>query len=297
MRTAAGRRFGAGALLLAGSLAAAACTTGSGSPRPTDPRQILVSAIGVTAALPTVRLHGELIADMGPAAGVARARVTGSADAAVDLVGRQLTMHATTSMPTGANNVQAAPQVSDIILTRTAVFNRDAQTGRWRKNATSGFAGGPTNAQLATMLANLMSNPAITFELGEAGPCSLGTCDHVVAHIDGATLAPALGPLLGVPLDSASSQSIPSFDVDVRVDQATSVISEVRTTISSGGATEQLFLSVSDPGGPIQIAPPPPALVDDFTNNFGQGIAPEPSIEIGQETAVPMESVDAQSAP
>jgi len=172
----------------------------------------------------------------------------------------------------GGNGGNAFAQQVDMIVTTTATFTRDSQTGRWQKipaGAGGGFAGGPTNVQVATMIANLLSNPAITYELLEASPCTLGTCDHVLAHIDGQTLAAALGPLLGVPMDAASAQMIPSFDVDVMVDQATSVVSELRTQISMQGSSERILITLSNPGQPVQIAPPPPALVDDIGVNFG----------------------------
>jgi hypothetical protein len=279
---------------LIGVMALAACGDGKGGPRPTDPRQILVNAIGATAALPTLRLHAEVLANVGGLVGPGNAAVTMGFDADVDLAARQFAGRSTTQMPQnlGGNGV-AQQQVSDIIVTTTATFNRDSQTGRWSKFPMAGgggFAGGPTNAQIATMVANLLSNPTITFELLDAASCTLGTCDHVLAHIDGQTLAAALGPLLGVPQDQVSQQQIPSFNVDVLVDQATSVVSELRTEISMQGTSARILVALTNPGQPVQIAPPPPALTDDFGANFGgdggQVIGPvESSIldEVGNE--------------
>jgi hypothetical protein len=264
------------AFMLIATVALVACGDGKGgSPRPTDPRQILVNAIGATAALPTLRLHAEIAANMGGLVGQGNAVMTVGLDADVDLATRQFAGRATTQVPQnlGVNGV-AGQQVSDVIVTTTATFNRNSQTGRWQKipaGIGGGFAGGPTNTQVATMIANLLSNPAITYELLEASACSLGTCDHVLAHIDGQTLAAAIGPLLGMPLDQATQSMIPSFNVDVLVDQATSVISELRTEISMAGSSERIFVSLSNPGQPVQIAPPPPALTDDFGANFGGG--------------------------
>ena len=135
----------------------------------------------------------------------------------------------------------------------------------------AGLGGGPTNTQIATMIANLLSNPSITYELLESSPCTLGTCDHVLAHIDGQTLAAALGPLLGVPMDQGSAQVIPSFNIDVLVDQASSVVSELRTEISMQGSSERILVTLSNPGQPVQIAAPPLALTDDFGADFGGG--------------------------
>jgi len=297
------------ASVLIGAVALAACGDGKGgTPRPTDPRQILVNAIGATAALPTLRLHAEVVANIGGLVGQGNGAVTMGFDADVDLATRQFAGRSTTQMPQnlGGNGV-AFQQVSDIIVTTTATFNRDSQTGRWQKfpmGMGGGLGGGPTNAQIATMIANLASNPSITFELLDAASCTLGTCDHVLAHIDGQTLAAGLGPLLGVPLDQASQQQIPSFNVDVLVDQATSVVSELRTEISMQGTSARILVSVSNPGQPVQIAPPPAALTDDFGANFqnigGGAIGPvETTIleEVGNELETEEPAFPEPSAP
>jgi hypothetical protein len=56
---------------------------------------------------------------------------------------------------------------------------------------------------------------------------------------------------------------IPAVDLDVRVDQATSVASEVRFEVSLLGSSTSVLLAISNPGEPFQIVPPAPALVDD----------------------------------
>jgi hypothetical protein len=304
------RRAALLAAVLIAALALAACGDGKGgTPRPTDPRQILVNAIGATAALPTLRLHAEVVANVGGLVGQGNDAMKMGIDADVDLATRQFAGRSTTQMPQnlGGNGV-AMQQVSDVIVTSTATFNRDSQTGRWQKfpmGMGGGFAGGPTNAQIATMIANLLSNPAITFDLLEASSCTLGTCDHVVAHIDGQALGAALGPLLGVPLDQATQQQIPSFNVDVMVDQASSVVSELRTEISMQGTSARVLVSVSNPGQPVQIAPPPAALTDDFGANFqnlggGQVVGPaESSIleQVGNELQTEEPAFPEPSAP
>lgn len=259
-------------LLLGALLAACGGGSGSGTPRPTDPRMILSNAITATAALPSVRLHAEVAANVGALVGrPGNAAMKATMDADVDLATRQFVGHVTSSMPGDlANGVPAQQQVSDAIVTQAASYNRDSRTGRWSKFP-SNFAGGPTNAQVATMITNLLSNPAMTFELQDAAPCSLGTCDHVVAHIDGPSLGAALGPLLGAPANAGIGMAIPNFDIDVLVDQVTSVISELRTGLSMGGTSEQILLTTSNPGQPVQIVPPPAALTDDFGANFGGG--------------------------
>ncbi len=277
-------------LALAGAVVLTACGGPAGPPRPTDPRQILLNAVSATASLPTLRLHGEVAANVGAIGGGGQANgvMTMALDADIDLATRQFVGRATMKLPQGQiANGGPANTVSDVIVTRTATFNRDSQTGRWSKFPTNGI-GGPTNVQVATMLSNLLSNPANTYDLREASACSLGTCDHVIAHIDGPSLAVALGGLLGAPLDTATQASIPNFDVDLLIDQATSVISEVRTQISMAGASEQILLQLSNPGQPVQILAPPAALTDDFGNNFGPGGGVAPG---ATPAPVPAESI------
>ena len=273
-----------GAVLIASALVLAACGS-AGTPRPTDPRKILIDAVGATAALPTLRLHGEIAANSGAIGGQANA-MTIALDANVDLATRQFAARATTQMP--QNLGVGVQQVSEVIMTTTASFNRDTRTGRWSKFPTGpggGLGGGPTNPQIAAMIASLLSNPSTTLELGEAAPCTLGTCDRVVAHIDGQTLGAALSQLLGVSIDASSGLTIPNFDIEVLVDQSSSVISEMRTQMSLAGTSMRILLTISNPGQPIQIAPPPAAITDDFGANFGGGgIGPAPT---------PVESVGA----
>jgi hypothetical protein len=281
---------GLGAVLIASTLVLAACS-GAGTPRPTDPRKILIDAVGATAALPTLRLHGEIAANTGAIGGQANA-MTIALDADVDLATRQFAARATTQMP--QNLGVGVQQVSEVIVTTTASFNRDTRTGRWSKfpiGPGGGLSGGPTNAQIATMITSLLSNPSTTFELGEAASCTLGTCDRVVAHIDGQTLGAALSQLLGVPIDASSGTTIPNFDIEVLVDQSTSVISELRTQISVSGTSARILLAINNPGQPIQIAPPPAAITDDLGANFGGGgigPAPTPAASLGSEIATPV---------
>lgn len=274
------------AVLIASTLVLAACS-GSGTPRPTDPRKILIDAVGATAALPTLRLHAEIAATTVAIAGQANAMTIGL-DADIDLATRQFAARTTTQVP--QNLGVGVQQVSELIVTTT--FNRDTRTGRWSKFPTGpggGLGGGPTNVQIATMIASLLSNPSTTFELGEAGSCTLGTCDRVVAHIDGQTLGAALSQLLGVPIDASNGVTIPNLDVQVLVDQSTSVISELRTQISITGTSARILMTISNPGQPIQIAPPPAAITDDFGLG-GPTIGPVPSFGSEIATPVPLEA-------
>jgi hypothetical protein len=285
------------ALVAAGALAlsvVAACGGGA-SPRPTDPRQILTDAIRTTASVPTLKLHAEVTSTFGGGFGAQGGQMTMALDADVDVASRQFAGRATTRMPVELTNGAApAVQVSDMIVTQAATFNRNGQNGRWMKMGSAGINGGPTNAEIATMITNLLSNPSVTLELAEAGPCSLGTCDHVIAHVDGAGISAALAPLLGVPVDAVMGQAIPTFDIDVLVDQATSVISELRTQLSMQGSGTALFLSISNPGQPVQIVAPPPALTDDLGAGFGGWVGD--GFGGGQVTTI-LETVGGEIAP
>ncbi|HEY3163581.1 MAG TPA: hypothetical protein VGJ71_04435 [Candidatus Limnocylindrales bacterium] len=275
------RRAAATALVATLALAACGSGPGGGTPRPTDPREILVQAIHATAVVKTLHLHADIGMTMG-GFGNGLDRMTASMDADVDLVTRQFAGRSTSQMPGALGNAQIpARQTSDVIVTRTATFSRNGDTGRWTKMPGGGIPEQPTNTEIATMIANLLSNPAVTFEKADSGSCSLGTCDHVIAHIDGQTLGAALAPLVGMPLDDATSAMIPNFDVDVLVDQATSVISEIRTGYSAQGTTLQVLLQLSSLGEPVQINEPPAALVDDFSGFGPDGVGsdfltPEP---------------------
>jgi hypothetical protein len=283
-------------LLLASAVALAACGgPGQGTPRPTDPRQILVGAIGATASLPSARIHVEVGSTTG--GGVQPMQVSMAFDADVDLAMRQLVGRETLQFPgIGPQDGPQGPQTVDVIVTQTATFNRSGLNGRWSKVPIN-VLGGPTNVQVATMITNLLSNPSLTFELGEAAPCTLGTCDAVTAHIDGQSLGAALGPLLGVPLDAGMAASIPDFDIVVLVDQATSVISEMRTQITVQGSTTRLLLTVANAGQPVVVAPPPAALVDDIGNGLG-GFGPDPTTilgTVGSEVETPMPAFPEES--
>ena len=278
-----------GAVLIASTLGLAACS-GAGTPRPTDPRTILIDAVGATAALPTLRLHGEIAANSGAIGGQANA-MTIAFDADVDLATRQFAARTTTQMP--QNLGVGVQQVSELIVTTTATFNRDQRTGRWLKFPTGpggGLGGVPANVQIATMIQTLLSDPSTTLVLGEAGSCTLGTCDRVVAHIDRQTLGAALGQLFGMPVDASSATTIPNLEIEVLVGQSSSVISEMRTQISLAGTSARILLTIANPGQPIQIAPPPAAITDDLGANFGGGAigpAPTPAESVGGEIATP----------
>jgi hypothetical protein len=273
--------------VIAAAILVAACGD-SASPRPTDPRRILADAVTATAAVPTLRLHVEIASNTGGLANQANQQVTIAIDADVDLATRQFAGRSTIQMPQMVvGNGGPAQQVSDIIVTQGATFNRNAGTGRWVKIPADfggrGIGAGPTNAQIAATIANLVADPSMAVELGEAAACTLGTCDHVLARVDGRALGAALASLFGMRIHVATGTAIPSVDLDVLVDQVTSVISEVRTSITMDGSTTRILLTLSNPGQPVQIAAPPAALTDDL--GMGGVILPADGVPVA--TPVP----------
>ncbi|HEY8799657.1 MAG TPA: hypothetical protein VIM20_03600, partial [Candidatus Limnocylindrales bacterium] len=79
--------------------------------------------------------------------------------------------------------------------------------------------------------------------------------------------------------------ALPPIALDLLVDQATGVLSQVQFKTSVQGASVQLAAVLSNPDLVVQIVAPPPALVDDITvgGGFGggQGPVPTPAISMG----------------
>lgn len=256
------------AVILAAAILAGACGDPAGPARPTDPRAIVSDAVRATALLPSARVHAEMRISMGPGlgAGAGNGEMTMLVDADIDLVNRQLTGRSTWRAPAAFGG--GGDQVSEMIVTRAATFTREAN-GRWMKIPVEPGAAGPTNEQIVRAIETLVADPTVRLELVEPVACSLGTCDHVLVHVGGARLLDVLGPMLGMPRDFDGDQAIPDLELDVRVDQGTSLLSEIRYAMTIQGTSTQLLLAISNPGVPVQIVPPPPALTDDWGENFG----------------------------
>jgi hypothetical protein len=242
------------------ALLVAGCGAPAGSPRPTDPRQIAVEAVRATAGLSTLRLHLELTADMGRQSGA-------TLDADIDLANRQLAGRMTSSFraaPDGESGGVPPDQSLDVIITADALYSRTGGAARWTK-VTSIRLGEmePTNAALAAAIAELLADGRLTYQKLEAVDCTLGRCDHVVVHVDGAAAAEALSRLLGH--GEGGAGTLPSADIAIRVDQSSSVISELRTSIRTGDTLVQLLVTLTNPGAALRIVAPDPALVDDLT--------------------------------
>jgi hypothetical protein len=258
---------------------AAACTPAA-STRPTDPHLVVTDAVRATAALTSLRLHMEMVTTRDGSAFGEPGTSTDSTtlDADVDLAGRQLAGRATTqtSRPAG-QGVPGGPQTADVIVTNAATFIRQGGDARWTKVGNAGIPAEPTNVALAAALVGLLDDPRVTYDRADPVECTLGRCDHVIVHVDGAAAIAALSLLVGAPADA--SATFPDVDVDVRVSQATSVISELRLSFAVVGQSAQVLITLASPGDPVQIVAPAPALVDDNLGGVpgGGGIQPAPT--------------------
>jgi hypothetical protein len=294
MGFAAGKRGIAGPRLVGLAVVLAAILLGAcdggASARPTEPRELLATAIRTTAHLPSLRLHVEMVSDMGQLAqGMPNATMHLVYDFDVDLGGRQLAGKSTMQFPAGVPGGPVGPQVIELIVTRDASFQRqDPGGGRWTK-LSGGLGGGPTNAAIADALLGLLDDPANLLEVRGETSCSLGTCDDIAVRVDGGAMRRTLGPLL----DPTGGAPVPSFDGEVLVDQASSVISEVRLVLpNNGGMSQSIRLVVSNPGAPVVIAAPPADQVDDIDGGMfgGGGAVIEPQSSVPPDLLVPDES-------
>ena len=279
-----------GALPAACLVLTTGCTSNASGPLLTDPHEIVLKAIRSTAALSYVRVHAEIGVSMvafgGPgAAGDLRIGM----DADVDLAHRQLAGRMTTqgSAGFGAGAGGQPAQVQEFISLANASYQRSGGTGRWTKFSTGGIGAlaGPSNAQIAAMVEAFASDPGVKLDLGEAASCSLGTCYHLTATVDGNAAFKALMTAFGAPADANAGLALPPIALDLLVDQATGVLSQVQFQTSVQGASVQLAAVFSNPDLVVQIVAPPAALVDDLTVGpgfgGGQGPAPTPAISLG----------------
>ncbi len=276
----------------------AACGPATAPPRPTDPHLIVAEAVKATAAIPSLRLHLQLASSADGAAfgQTGTFQTTVAMDADVDLAGRQLAGRATSQFSATGMDLPgpAGPQTSDVIATDVAVFTRQGGAARWTKVGSSGLQTGPTNAAIASAIVGLLDDPRVTYDQADPAPCTLGTCDHVIVHLPAAALVAALSTLMSVPVDAIGAAGIPNLDLDVRVGQTSSVISEVRLSMTVGGQTVELLLTISNPGDPVQIVAPAPGLVDDTTGGFNGGTILE---TVGDEAQTPSPAEPIPSSP
>ena len=90
---------------------------------------------------------------------------------------------------------------------------------------------------------------------------------------------------------------VPDIDLDLRIDQASSVIAEVRTVIAVQGSSTELLLALSNPGAPVQITAPPPGLVDDMGLGGGQVTTILETVGPEIATPTPIGPAESESAP
>jgi hypothetical protein len=254
------RRSRAAIALVGVVLLVAGCSGPAAAPRPTDPMVIVREAIGRTASLPSVRFAGEVRMSMVDAA---TGEATFSVEADVNLATRELAGRQSTHYPPEfVGGGVGTDQVSEFVISRAGAFSKDAATGRWSNMGSMDLPASPTNGDVGLVVAGLVADPAVRLELVDAADCSLGRCDHVVAHVNGVGIGATIGRLMGIPPDAFLGVPLPDFDLHILVDQATSLISDLQVNVTMQGSQLQLRASFTRPGEPVAIAPPPAGLID-----------------------------------
>jgi hypothetical protein len=282
-------------LVAAAAALVGACTPAASPARPTDPRELLVRAVRATAALPTARLHAEMTTSMAvpnDVGGVPAGRNLDMAmaiDADVDLEHRALAGRQTSSFAGGAAGMFGAPNTTtEVIVAPGGLFLRQQGMAKWM-SAGGGPEGGPTNAAVAEAIVALLSDTRVDVVRRDDVACSLGTCDDVGVHVPKEVLAGAAGALFGGPDDptAAGAAGIPDLDLDVRIDQGSLVISEIRVEIAAAEATAKVLVVLSQPGEPVTIAAPPPGMVDDLSGGSVETILETVGDEVEPPTPMP----------
>jgi hypothetical protein len=251
------------------------CTPSGPATLLTDPHEIMARAVRSTAALSFIRVHAEMGVSMAAFGAGVGGDVQVTFDADVDLAHRVMAGRTVSQLPAGLGQGGNPQQIQEFISLQDAQFSRNGGAGRWTKFPTNGFGApaGPTNGQIATMVESLLSGPGVRLELGEAAACSLGTCYHVTTKVDGEAALKALAAALGQPAGNTGGVVIPDLVLDVMIDEATGVLSEVRFATAIQGTSVQLLATFSNPDIAVQIVAPLPALVDDITQGGGFGPA------------------------
>ena len=238
----------------------------------TDPREIMATAIRSTASLSYVRLHADLkVLRVAPAGAAPDLQM--SIDVDMDVTRRQRAGRVVTQMGGGpGGEAPEQPNLQEFITLVDASYSRAGGFGRWTKfmNDPNTRFEGPTGAGFAA-IETLLSKPGVTLELREAASCSLGTCYHVIATVDGELALEAIGSAIGQP--TGGNRALPPFAFDLLIVQATGLLSEVRFEATFEGSSNQLAAVFSNPNLVVQIVRPPPELVDveGFGNDGGFG--------------------------
>ena len=249
---------------LIAALALAACGDGArGTPRPTDPRQILVHAVSATAALPTLRLHAEIAATMARSSVGWRCQaMTMAFDADVDLATRQFAGRTTTADASATSAGNGIAQCQQVVR-RDRDHDGDLQprqpdrplakipigmaAARRRPDERPVRDGGHEPPVEPGRRPTSSSTP----RHARSGPATTSSPISTARPRGGARAADR-----AVPADQMRRPMIPDFDVDVLVDQATSVVSELRTEISMQGTSARILVSAqqSRSAGPDRAA-------------------------------------------
>jgi hypothetical protein len=290
LRTSARRRAATSIAVL--GLVVIGCTPTASTKLLTDPKEIAATSIRATTGLSFVRIHVDAAASMGGlVGGGAGGDAHFAVDADVDLARRQMAGRMTTQLPAafGVNGGQAN-QVQEFISLTNASYSRTGGAGRWTKFSIGGVGApaGPTNAQIAGILESLLSNPNVTLALGDAATCSLGTCYHVTATVDGTAAVQAILGIAGSPPTGNIGITIPPLVFELLIDQATGVLSEARLQTTVQGTSLQAAVLFSNPDLAVQIVAPPAALVDDIS--VGGGFGPGPTtapVPVPAESSTP----------
>jgi hypothetical protein len=284
-----GRRRALAVAAMAAMVVLAGCTPSGPTSLLTDPHEIVVRSVRATAGLSYARIHADLGMSMAAFGAGVGGNVRATLDADVDLAHRLMAGRTSTQLPPGfAQGGGNAAQVSEFISLPNAQFSRNAGAGRWTKVSMGGLGGpvGPTNVQIAAALESLAGNAGVRLELGDAASCSLGTCYHVTATVDGKVAFLALAAAFGQPGGDSGGVVIPPLVFELLIDQATGVLSEVRIQTSIQGTSVQVAATISNPDVVVQIVAPPPGIVDDVMDDFGQ----DPSDGILTPEPFPLES-------
>ena len=255
----------------------------NGQPLLTDPAEIVMAGARSTAALHTVHLRLDVTFQSAAGQGLGGGmQIAGRASEELDadLETRSFAGRTVTS-------IQGMPDMtSDMILVGGQQFSRNAPDTRWTMfpqfGAPMAF---PSNDQLVEALSTVIDGGGVDLQLAEQQPCGEATCYHVIATIDPAVEWQLLVPLTGGTGAPQGGLNLPPITLHLLVDQATRHLAGGSTDISFQGISASVTLSLTNHDGDIVIAAPPPALVDQMGNGFGDGTI----IHVGDGVApVPM---------
>jgi hypothetical protein len=269
------RPIGTVGIAMLGVLAAVGCQPASngGQPLLTDPAEVVMAGVRSTAALHAVHARFDISAQMagGQQLGGPQQQFSSRAaiDLDIDLDTRSLAGRSVTAGMGGPD------QTSDVILVGGQQFSRNAPDTRWTQFPQFGPAMPfPTNDQLVESISAVIENGGAQLSLTEPEACGEATCYHAVADLDPTATWQLMAPVFMGGLGSGqppAGANIPPVTLHLLIDQSTRALIAVKTAVSMQGNVTTLAVTLSDHDVPIQIAAPPPALVDQTKNGFGGG--------------------------